>query len=267
MELWMLGGDRRSPWAAQTLRSAGHAVHTFCVPSLPDETPPPEIERLILPMPCLRNGAIPGTRPLAPQEVLAHLRAGSRVYGGLLDRLGLPEGIRAAELYGSEPMTTRNAVATAEGAIAEAVLHSDGTLHGAACLVIGFGRVGLALAQRLHGLSAHVTVAARRVEVRAQAEALGFRSDEIGVYAHGTDYSYVFNTVPAPVLPVCRMACLPPDCLLMELASAPGGYEQAAAKRLGLRTVTAPGLPARCCPQEAGDAYGQAILNVLEEDP
>ena len=71
----------------------------------------------------------------------------------------------------------------------------------------------------------------------------------------------------APVLPVRRMACLPPDCLLMELASAPGGYEQAAAKRLGLRTVTAPGLPARCCPQEAGDAYGQAILNVLEEDP
>ena len=58
-------------------------------------------------------------------------------------------------------MTTRNAVATAEGAIAEAVLHSDGTLHGAACLVIGFGRVGLALAQRLRGLSAHVTVAAR----------------------------------------------------------------------------------------------------------
>ena len=147
------------------------------------------------------------------------------------------------------------------------MLHSDGTLHGAACLVIGFGRVGLALAQRLRGLSAHVTVAVRRVEVRAQAEALGFGSDEIGVYAHGTDYSYVFNTVPAPVLPVRRMACLPPDCLLMELASAPGGYEQAAAKRLGLRTVTAPGLPARCCPQEAGDAYGQAILNVLEEDP
>ena len=84
MELWMLGGDRRSPWTAQTLRAAGHAVHTFCVPSLPDETPPPEIERLILPMPCLRNGAVPGTRPLAPQEVLAHLRAGSRVYGGLL---------------------------------------------------------------------------------------------------------------------------------------------------------------------------------------
>ena len=82
MELWMLGGDRRSPWTAQTLRAAGHAVHTFCVPSLPDETPPPEIERLILPMPCLRNGAIPGTRPLAPQEVLAHLRAGSRYSAG-----------------------------------------------------------------------------------------------------------------------------------------------------------------------------------------
>lgn len=267
MELWMLGGDRRSPWTAQTLRAAGHAVHTFCVPSLPDETLPPAIGRLILPMPCLRNGAIPGTRPLKLQEALTRLHAGSRVYGGLLDRLGLPERIKATELYGSEPMTTRNAVATAEGAIAEAVLHSDGTLHGAACLVIGFGRVGLALAQRLCGLSARVTVAARRVEARAQAEALGFESDTIGIYARGMAYSYVFNTVPAPVLPEHRLACLPPDCLLMELASAPGGYEQDVAKRLGLRTVAAPGLPARCCPQEAGDAYGQAILNVLEEDP
>ena len=45
------------------------------------------------------------------------------------------------------------------------------------------------------------------------------------------------------------------------------GENDMQAARLGLRTVTAPGLPARCCPQEAGDAYGQAILNVLEEDP
>ncbi len=266
MELWMLGGDRRSFWTARALQAEGHAVHTFCVPGRTDEPLPETVRHMILPMPCLREGKIPATEPFAPAAALSRLSSGSFVCGGLLERLGLPADVRAAELYGAEPMTTQNAVATAEGALAEAIVHTDGTLHASRCLVLGFGRVGLALAQRLRGLSARVTVAARRTAARAQAEALGFASDVLGSYGRGLAYDYVFNTVPAPVLSARQLACLPSDCLLLELASAPGGFSREEAQRLGLRTVYAPGLPARCCPRTAGAAYAQAILNVLEEE-
>ena len=43
------------------------------------------------------------------------------------------------------------------------------TIHGARVLVVGFGRVGRALAQRLAALGAKVTVAARRYESLAWA--------------------------------------------------------------------------------------------------
>lgn len=49
-----------------------------------------------------------------------------------------------------------------------------GTLHGTAALVIGYGRIGMALAPRLRGLGMDVTVCARRCETRALAEMQGF---------------------------------------------------------------------------------------------
>ena len=147
---------------------------------------------------------------------------------------------------------------TAEGAIALAVLHSPYRLHGAPCLVIGYGHIGRVLANKLHGLSARVTVAARRPSDRATAEALGLEADETGRYARGLAYHFVFNTVPAPVLTQDQLAALLPGCLLVELASAPGGIP--ACTRTDVTRIDAPGLPGRFCPASAGAAYAAAIL-------
>ena len=54
-----------------------------------------------------------------------------------------------------------NAVATAEGAIFHAIQISKYTLHQSNCLVIGFGKCGEILADRLYGLKADVTVSTR----------------------------------------------------------------------------------------------------------
>lgn len=147
---------------------------------------------------------------------------------------------------------------TAEGAIALAVLHSPYRLHGAPCLVIGYGHIGRVLANKLHGLSARVTVAARRPSDRAMAEAFGLEADETGRYARGLSYHFVFNTVPAPVLTQDQLAALLPGCLLLELASAPGGIP--ACTRMDVTRIDAPGLPGKFCPASAGAAYAAAIL-------
>ena len=167
-------------------------------------------------------------------------------------------GAEPVELFGTEPLTTHNAVPTAEGAIALAVLHSPYRLHGAPCLVIGYGHIGRVLANKLHGLSARVTVAARRPSDRAAAEALGLEADETGRYARGLAYHFVFNTVPAPVLTQDQLAALLPGCLLVELASAPGGIP--ACTRTDVTRIDAPGLPGKFCPASAGAAYAAAIL-------
>ena len=124
--------------------------------------------------------------------------------------------------------------------------------------LIGYGHIGRVLANKLHGLSARVTVAARRPSDRAMAEAFGLEADETGRYARGLSYHFVFNTVPAPVLTQDQLAALLPGCLLVELASAPGGIP--ACTRTDVTRIDAPGLPGRFCPASAGAAYAAAIL-------
>ena len=209
---FLLGGDERQRWAAQALLDAGLEVRCCGVPGMPEALPAPA-DFVILPFPALQGERLRGTAAPERTAVFACCRRGTRVYGGGLSPLRqalLDCGAEPVELFGTEPLTTHNAVPTAEGAIALAVLHSPYRLHGAPCLVIGYGHIGRVLANKLHGLSARVTVAARRPSDRAMAEAFGLEADETGRYARGLASHFVFNTVPAPVLTQDQLAALLP---------------------------------------------------------
>ena len=69
---------------------------------------------------------------------------------------------------------------TAEGAIQLAMEELPITLHGARVLVIGYGRLGRVLADRLAGLKARVSVAARRYADLAWAENCGYGVEHTG---------------------------------------------------------------------------------------
>ena len=75
----------------------------------------------------------------------------------LLDR----RGIRYLDFMEDEVVAQENAVATAEGAIAELTNHSPYNIEGAKILVTGYGNCGKAIAKKLRGLGARVTVLAR----------------------------------------------------------------------------------------------------------
>ena len=69
-----------------------------------------------------------------------------------------------------------NAVLTAEGALCAAMRDTPFALVDAHVMVVGYGRIGRALTERLVGLNADVTVAARREGGRLQAMARGARA-------------------------------------------------------------------------------------------
>lgn len=270
MEFWILGGDERNRWAADHLRGVGHEVHTFGVPGCGDEPLPVCMERAVLPFPSFQGAALRGVSAIPIEEVLHRIGGGSTVFGGLIGAWAQALDHRKArvfDLYGSEPLTTANAVPTAEGAICLAKEHSPITLHGASCLVLGYGRVGKILAAKLQALSAHVTVALRKAADQALAEAQGLATDQIRVYSRGlTQYDFVFNTVPAEVLTGEQLSRLRKDCVLLELASAPGGFSRTQCEALGLTCCHAPGLPGRFAPKTAGILYARSILTLLQKE-
>ena len=132
--------------------------------------------------------------------------------------------------------------------------------------MLGYGRVGRAVARRLALLGGRVTVAARSPEQRANARCSGCRAAALtALPALLPRFDAVINTIPAPVLPRTLLQRLPAGALIIDLASLPGGTDFAAAEELGLHAEHALALPGRCAPQTAGALIAQTVLAILEE--
>ena len=133
---------------------------------------------------------------------------------------------------------------TAEGAVQVAMEELPITLHSARVLILGFGRVGKLTAHRMGALGAKVTVSAQSYEDLAWAAAYGYETDRLEDLAWELGgFDLVVNTIPAPVLGREELADLKEGCLVLDLASRPGGVDRQAAAQLGIHPIHALGLP------------------------
>ena len=157
-----------------------------------------------------------------------------------------------------------NARLTAEGAIA--LLRPETGLSGAHILLLGYGRIARLLARELQKAGALVTAAARSGEQRAWAEAEGIEALPLDALSGALDrFDVIIGTIPAPVLTEPLLALVRKDALLLELASAPGGIDAAAAHERGLRYIRAPGLPAKYAPERAAVILRDAVYAAAAE--
>jgi dipicolinate synthase subunit A len=275
-QLWflVLGGDRRQRYVAEGLRRDGYQVLCYGVPEVADSAA--ELELLlaqagcvILPLPAVgEDGCLGGLPTVTPRELLHRLRPGCVLFGGRLGGLAamaVEEGVVAVDYAALDALAAANAVPTAEGALQIAMEELPITLQGSHALVVGFGRVGRILSRKLQVLGAAVTATARRSADCAMIRALGMRSDETGRFSNGLEqYDLVVNTVPALIFDRARLEQLRPDCLLLDLASKPGGVDFPAAAELGRHVIWALSLPGRVAPVTAGTIIKDVILEFLE---
>lgn len=175
-------------------------------------------------------------------------------------------GIRVIEMAEVDEIATLNSIPTAEGAIQRAMEELQITIHGSQAAVIGFGRCGVTLTRMLLGLGARTTVIARNPAQLARAYEMGaciapWEQAEV-VLARA---QVIFNTVPAPVLSRSILERLDRGCLIIDIASAPGGTDFEAARALGIRAYLELGLPGKVAPQTAGEILGRCIPPMIRD--
>lgn len=109
-------------------------------------------------------------------------------------------------------------------------------------------------------------MAARRYEQLAWAQAMGLGTEHLAHLAGWLcGYDLIVNTVPAQVLGRLELEDVKEDCLILDLASKPGGVDLRAAGELGLTVIWALSLPGKVAPVTAGAAIKSTIYNMLQE--
>ena len=280
-EIWVLGGDRRMRELSRLLWARGLPVHSYAqgaaLEGPENEESLEGVERaqaVVFPIPL----AGPPGLLYAPlddrmtdlRSVFQRLRPGQFLAGGRVDpdslALAKERGLALEDYYAQEELAVANAVPTAEGCIQLALESMPITLQGARVLVLGYGRLGRACAPRFAALGSRVTAAARRSEQLAWARAEGLEAVPLGrLKGKLGGYDLVINTIPARILGSEALSELRRDCLILDLASAPGGADPEAVQRLGLRCISAPGLPGRTAPVTAAQEIARTLAHLLEK--
>ncbi|MGN0383222.1 MAG: hypothetical protein ACI4DS_03050 [Eubacterium sp.] len=166
-----------------------------------------------------------------------------------------------------EGIAFKNAVATAEGAIAEAIVSGSGNLHGSNSLLTGYGRCGEILAEKLGSMKSHVTVMERKEEKRAKAQAYGFETadfnDEKIDYIK---YDFIFNTIPSLIITDKIIDKLKTDVCIIDIASKPGGVDFDYCRKKGINAKLCLGLPGKYSPKTSAKIMAEAINRTLLMD-
>ncbi len=160
----------------------------------------------------------------------------------------------------------KNAIPTAEGAIALAMKSTPITLYDSNILVTGFGKVSKILVERLQGLCKNVTVTLRNQSDAALLNTLGIKTIPIEMIAENLyDYNIIFNTIPYKIFTKEILSKATQNNLFIELASNILGFDSQAIKDLNINFINAPGLPNKVAPLTAAYIFADTIINILNE--
>lgn len=281
----VIGGDLRQAYLAQRLACMGYKVYAMYFDREVDlgnevirtnnhKQVLPQCTVVVLPLPVTNDAVFIHTpfslEKVRIEEAFAHINKHATVLGGIVSpavqRYAENAGIVLIDYFEREELAILNAIPTAEGAVEIAMRELPVTIFGLNCLVTGYGRVSKVLCATLKALGARVTVAARKQSDFAWIRLAGCEPLPIAQLGDAvSEMELIVNTVPAIVLDEAVLSKVKSGCLVIDLASKPGGVDFETAKTIGVKTIWALSLPGKVAPISAGEIIKSTILNILGE--
>lgn len=279
----IIGGDLRIVKLIDILASEGYKVYTYGLERIEKhekvvfcDTLEEAIEQstlIIGPLP-LTSDRINVSTPFSDNKIdlkyfLGLLKGKRFIAGNITEnakRILEDNDTIYTDLLRREELVVLNAIATAEGAIQIAIQETPRTLHDSNILIMGFGRIGKVLAKMLQGLGANVYCEARKREDIAWIRAFGYKPvyiDELEMCLSSMEV--IINTIPFQILDRKRIDFLRDDCLIIDLASYPGGVDLQAAKDRNIKAIWALSLPGKVAPITSAEYIKETIDNIIRE--
>lgn len=282
----IIGGDLRIIKLAKMLANENNIVYTYGLEKAEElqeienikfcekvSKTVQDAEIVIGPIPFSSNGKDVNTpfsdKQISIRELMHNLNGKILIAGSISPEvydMANDEYIEIIDIMKREELAVLNTISTAEGTIEIAISNTNKILHGSDVLILGFGRVGKVLARKMAGLASKVTCAARKDEDLAWIRAYGHMATNINALGENlSKYDLIINTVPHMVLNEEKLQYVKEDCLLIDLASNPGGIDKRSAKNKNLKLIWALALPGKVAPITTAEFIKDTIYNILKE--
>ena len=244
-------------FAADALKKEGYTVDTLGLFE-GDGGRTENADIIVLPVPVTRdtvNINCSMTGRTIPLDKLYSLPEKAAVYGG-----GKLKIKNYTDYLSLDEYAIKNAAVTAEGAICHAIENTAYSLWKSRILVIGYGKTGRALSERLAGFHPFLTVSARSGRDFAELSALGIKSIKTAdIGKHKNEFDIVFNTVDIKFH--AEVAAALSNALFIDISSR-GGFRVGIAEKYGVKYQRLPALPAACAPESAGKIIADTVINL-----
>lgn len=157
-----------------------------------------------------------------------------------------------------------NSIATAEAAIAEAILNNQINMHSSNCLVLGFGKCGKLIAHKLKNLCKTVTICARNENDRTFANAYGYEFFNLNkLKTNINNFEYIFNTIPAMILNKEVVDNISKNSFILDIT--PVGTDITACKEKSINAKISLAIPGKFKSKSSAEVLTNITLKALKK--
>lgn len=219
---------------------------------------------LILPLRGInKNQVIDGTTINLTDNYLRMARE-KTIYTGLIDKdfaEKCSENKIRLVTYLAEDIAIKNNYLTTEGIIEAIVNNSEKGIYCSKILIIGYGKLGIVLANILKSFKAKITISCRNEKDLLHAKINDFNVLSLTkLISYINQFDFIINTVPYPIIDHTIIKKINnPDLLIIDVSSKPYGLDHDFAKSCSLNTLLLPGIPGKKAPKTAGELIGEFI--------
>lgn len=275
----IIGGDLRIKKLAEMFAKDGIKVYTYGLDIQENVVQCNSIKELVQsadiiigPVPLCSNGktinATFSNEEILLTDFTKELNGKTFIAGAIRDNvyeLLKDKDVEIIDILKREELSVLNSISTAEGAIQIAMEQTDITLTGSNILVLGFGRIGKVLAKMLTGIGANVYCEARKPQDLAWIQAFGYTPIDLkNLDENLNKFDVIINTIPSVVLDAKNLDKIKQNCLIIDLASNPGGVDREEVKKKNIKFVWALSLPGKVAPVTSAKYIKETVYNILD---
>ncbi len=257
----LLGKDAKMSECKRYLNGLGYSA--YCVENEDFLNIINEYNNIILPLPTVKNGVVPGTN-VDFEYIINSLDKQQNLFYGNVENVATDKS--AFSYYYNESFLEKNSRLTAQGTLKIILDNVCKDLTALKVCVLGYGYCGKAISKMLFNLDVRVKVFTRSESSKSSAIEFGlFVADinEIELSLHIFDV--IINTVPYNIITDKAIKSLGRDNLYIEIASSPYGLDIARSDISEFKYILASALPGKYTPISVGENIAETVLEILKE--